>query len=167
MRPMVRGSGALVLVIAASVLMSGCGGADPDMGSSLSVSDAKVLTQQTETKIIDSLPRSKVVDVRRVDPGVLMSCSAEGLVNWAGGATVTTTGDIDFDAVLRSIQDRFDADGEYLTELATRDGAPRLTIQKDGANWISGPLAGGTEFHISSFSPCFPLPEGTHPSDKY
>ena len=92
------------------------------MGSSLSVSDAKVLTQQTETKIIDSLPRSKVVDVRRVDPGVLMSCSAEGLVNWAGGATVTTTGDIDFDAVLRSIQDQFDADGEYLTELATRDG---------------------------------------------
>lgn len=147
MRPMARGSGALVLVIDAFVL-SGCGGGDTDMGSSLSVSDAKVLTQQTETKIIDSLPRSKVVDVRRVDPGVLMSCSAKGLVNWAGGATVTTTGDIDFDAVLRSIQDRFDADGEYLTELATRDGAPRLTIQKDGANWISGPLAGGTEFHI-------------------
>jgi len=167
MKYLFRGLGALALGITAIVL-SGCSGGDNEVGSTLSVNDAKVLTQQVETKIIDSIPPSKVVHVRRVDPGVLMSCSAKGLVNWAGGATVTTTGDVDFDALLRSIQDRFDPDGEYLTELVIRDGTPRLTIKnQDGANWISGPLAGGPDFHISSFSPCFALPVGMHPSDRY
>ena len=59
-------------------------------------------------------------------------------------------------------------DGVVVERRKTREGAPRVNMSgAQGDSYIASIRAPGTELTIDSFSPCFELEEGQHPSDEY
>ena len=138
------------------------------MIKSLSVAEAKRSTQEVENQIVELVPAKYVMKTTQLSKGVLMKCTTQGAVNWAGGTTITLSPSADIESLLEDIRAGFRTQHGYATSLTKdKSGDPKLEIKsRQDALWIVGPLD-KTTLDISSWSPCFPVPEGMSPSDKY
>lgn len=157
-----------VAVVASACLLSACGNGGNVVKESLTIEGAKSETQSVETRVIGLLPADVAGTVDQQSEGVLLACNPE-TVAWTGGATVGVQGSPDFEQVLDGVRDAFSGDDTYRATLTTDSfGDPQLRIETEsGALWLVGPMKNGTVISISSFSPCFPTPEGMQPSDRY
>lgn len=159
------------LTVVWAVALVGCsGGEKAPVIESLTVDQAKAQTQAVEDQIVALIPEDAAGVVDQQAEGVLMSCSTEDTVRWAGGSTVTFTETPDWDALFARIEQGLAAetDGYTVTLTSTTDGIQTLDIEDaDEGTWLISPWQGGLILHISSWSPCFPLPDGMRISDTY
>ncbi|WP_182486494.1 hypothetical protein [Microbacterium halimionae] len=138
------------------------------MDENMTVAEAKSLTQRVELEITDTIPELYVDRVEQQKEGVLMTCSSDGDVQWAGGATVYLKNSPNFEEILAAIEAKFSESENYSTGRHL-DGSREVldVIGNNQSTWTIGPSANQTTLALSCWSPCFPLQEDMSPSDRY
>jgi len=157
-----------VAVILALVL-SACSSSTPEpKDPTMDLAEAKTLTQSGERDIAALVPEANAgtVTVKEMS-GAIQPC--EGGYTWPGLLTMPVTGSVDRAAILASVatewsgksgwtvEQRESSSGSATVRLKSSDGTVHSVSFRDD----------GTEFHISSFSPCFDLGEEYDPGKLY
>lgn len=161
---------ATAAALAGALLLAGCsGGEDDDVDESLSVADAKQMTQAMELELAASVPESATASVEQDDEGMFLGCGDDRAVQWTGQTKVLLQSGANPAGIVDSVVADYANRDPYTAELETAvDGSPSAhVLGPHGSGWLMTPSADLTQMEILSFSPCFRLPEDIHPSDKY
>lgn len=142
-----------------------------DMAESLTVEDAKKTAQDMETELAAFIPGDLVASIDQRPTGVLLRCSTEGSYQWTGSTTVRIVPGkrLDAGAVTAAIVAAYDGKNSLAAVVeTTSDDEPRAHIVGvAGSGYLVSEEPDRTAVRIASFSPCFTLPEGMSPADKY
>jgi hypothetical protein len=166
---MKRGGRYVALVAATPLALGLFGCSSNEEGSGLNINEAKSRTQQMESRIAALVPKEYVLGQDQAASGILMSCG-NGLYQWLGHTHLKLTSDPDFERILRAILAGVRQDHNYDARMGKRiDGEPRADIGgRFQEFYMAAPVVDDrTDYEISSSSPCFTLPEGMQPGDKY
>ena len=158
---------AVVIAMVGSLALTGCAG--PEVNDGLTINEAKSRTQQMESRIAALVPKEYVLGQDQAASGILMPCG-NGLYQWLGHTHLKLTSDPDFERILRAILAGVRQDHNYDARMGKRiDGEPRADIGgRSQEFYMAAPVVDDrTDYEISSSSPCFKLPEGMQPGDKY
>ena len=163
-------------VLLAGVVLAGCvtggmnGGSDVSgVDSKLTVEGAKRTAMAMEREIAAMVPADTVTSIDQHPTGVLLSCEGERTAQWAGRTNVVVSSPPDADAIIDAIVAEYDGKDGFIAKRRTEvDGAPGAHIVGEyGAGYLVGPSVDKTAIEISSFSPCFAVPDDLNPSDIY
>ena len=157
----------LVGMIALAAVLASC--ASTNQGSEImDLQTAKGIAMAMEDEAAALVPPENVGDQTQLKTAHLLGCPDDQL-KWSGRTTVTLLGDVDAEAMIDVIAAAWEQkDGVVVERRSTRQGAPRVDMTGTQGDFYSASIwAPGTELKITSFSPCFDLEEGQHPSDSY
>lgn len=137
-------------------------------GSGLTINEAKRQVQEMENRIASLVPEEYVQSQHHTAARSLASCGND-LYRWWGHTKLALTAEPDFERILRSILAGVKQDPDYDVRMGKRiDGEPRADIWGPlGAFYIADPSVDQSQYEIESSSPCFKLPDGMSPWDKY
>ena len=174
MRTSAKYSGVAVLLISV-VMLAGCvtGGAKGAVVNSvdkeLTLEGAKKAAMAMEREIAAMVPADTVISIDQHQSGVLLSCDGDRAYQWTGQTNVAVASQPNADAIVDAIVDRYKKAEGFTARRETRvDGQPRAhVIGAYGAGYLVGPGVETPAIEISSFSPCFVLPEDMSPGDTY
>lgn len=157
-----------IVSLVAVLLLAGCSQGE-NVDENLTVDEAKAIAQEMEREIAALVPDEYVTDVVQNSTGTLMQCDTERGYQWAGSTRVYITDGLDVEAVVASASDEFGSrDGFRVEQDVTVDGEPSAHIIGDhGAGYLVERSVDGTYMDISSFSPCFRLPDGVSPRGDF
>ena len=159
---------ALAGVVALALLATGCtpGGT---VNEDLTVEDAKSIAQTMERDLAALVPEEFVTEVVQNDTGVLMKCDDDGAYQWTGQTRVYVTDGVDAAAVVAAASDQFSGSADFrVEEDTTADGEPRAhIIGEGGEGYLLSRSVDGTYVGVSSFSPCFLLPDDVSPRGDF
>ena len=174
MRVTTKYAGVAVLLLS-GVLLAGClsGGAkgkdvsiaDPD----LTLEEAKKTAMAMELELAAMVPADIVTSIDQHPTGVLLSCQGDRVYQWAGQTNVSVSSPPDSGAIVDAIVARYQKIEGYTASRDQRaDNQPRAQVLGAyGADYLIGPSGDNTAIGISSFSPCFVLPEGMSSDGSY
>lgn len=141
------------------------------MSPDLSVNDAKESTQKMARTLAQLLPPVMVDTVDQDPEGVLIRCGGDRDYQWTGMTRVVLSADATYDgeAVTNDIAGEYRDSSNYQARLdETSDGEPRVQIfNETGEDYLIARSVDKKTVEIVSFSPCFVLPDGMSPSQKY
>ena len=129
---------------------------------------AKGIAMAMEDETAALVPAANVGDQTQLQTAHLLGCANDQL-KWSGRTTVTLIGEVDAEILIGVIASAWEQkDGVVVERRKSRQGAPVVDMTgAQGDSYIASIRAPGTELTIDSFSPCFELAEGQHPSDEY
>ena len=175
MRRATRGIG-IGVVLLVSVVLAGClgvgsnGEAVSGVDTNLTLEGAKKTAMAMELELAAMVPADIVTSIDQHPTGVLLSCQGDRAYQWTGETNVTVSSPPDAEALVDTIVARYRETDGYTARRETTvvDDQPFAhVIGAYGAGYIVGPSADKTAVEISSFSPCFVLPEDMSPGDTY
>lgn len=173
MRATTKYAGVAVLLLS-GVLLAGClsGGARKDVSIAepdLTLEEAKKTTMAMELELAAMVPADIVTSIDQHPTGVLLSCQGDRVYQWAGQTNVVVSSPPDSGAIVDAIVARYLKTEEYTASRDQRiDNQPRAQVLGAyGADYLIGPSGDNTAIGISSFSPCFVLPEGMSSDGSY
>ncbi|WP_104081719.1 hypothetical protein [Cryobacterium sp. Y11] len=137
--------------------------------TTLDVQTAKGIAVALEDETALLVPPQNVADPTQRKTAHLLGC-VDGGHQWSGRTVVTFAGEVDPQSIVDTIAAAWKLkDGVTVEKNAAatgNDAEVDMTVETGGfytaAIWNSG-----TQLYITSFSPCFELEEGQHPSDEY
>lgn len=135
----------------------------------MDVQTAKGIAMAMEDKTALLVPPQNVADQTQRKTAHLLGCGDRGY-QWSGRTVVTFSGEVDPQSIVDTIAAAWNLkDGVTVEQDAAvtgNDAEVDMTVATGGfytaAIWNSG-----TQLYITSFSPCFELEDGQHPSDEY
>ncbi|MDJ0376911.1 hypothetical protein [Cryobacterium sp. PH31-L1] len=159
---------AVLGMLTLTALLASCTMMKEGSEATMDLQTAKGIAMATEDETAALVPPENVGDQTQKQTAHLFGC-ADGRLSWPGLTTVTLIGDVDAEAMIEVIASAWEKkDGVVVKRLKTRQGAPRVDMTgTQGDSYSASIWAPGTELKIDSFSPCFELEEGQHPSDEY
>jgi hypothetical protein len=159
---------ALVGMIALVAVLASCAPTNQGSETFMDLQTAKGIAMAMEDEAAALVPPENVGDQTQLKTAHLLGCPDDQL-KWSGRTTVTLLGDVDAEAMIDVIAAAWEQkDGVVVERRSTRQGAPRVDMTGTQGDFYSASIwAPGTELKITSFSPCFELEEGQHPSDAY
>ncbi|SDN39134.1 hypothetical protein SAMN05216368_105124 [Cryobacterium flavum] len=130
---------------------------------------AKGIAMAMEDEAALLVPPENVADQTQRKTAHLLGCG-DGGHQWSGRTVVTFAGGVDPQSVVDSISAAWQLKNGVTVDQDAfntgNDAEVDMTVATGGfytaAIWNSG-----TQLYITSFSPCFELEEGQHPSDEY
>jgi len=160
------GSVALIVVL----MTAACGSGGNPVDKNLTWQDAKAATQKKELDIAALFPKDQVVKVDQRPKGVLMPCKQEGTYNWQGGTAIILTPSTPHEPLIRMLEAHY-KDSRF-TPITDHDINGDLEVQlydpkAHEAYIIGSGFHGPDSMDITSFSPCFVLPEDTWPGGDF
>lgn len=166
-------SAAAVLVVL-SFAVTGCAGSsngddvngvDPD----LTVDEAKAIAMAMELELAGMVPAENVTSVEQSPEGVLLSCDDNLGYQWTGITNVHIQGTIDNAALVDAIVDEYSNRDSFTAKTweIAEDVRSAHVVGRHGAGYFVHENAEGTAIEVSSFSPCFVLPEGVSPRGRF
>lgn len=161
---------AAALAALGSLFLTACGSPRViTVTSELTLEQAKRQTQQTEREIAAFVPPEAVGATEHNEQGYLWSCREEGSYKWMGYFRVTYSAPVDIRTVLNQIAAEFRSRGQYeIRESIHDDGSPRLQIiGAFGEDYLVDENKAATSLEVTSYSPCFVLPEGAWPGSAF
>jgi hypothetical protein len=159
---------ALVGMIALVAVLASCVSTNQGSETIMDLQTAKGIAMAMEDEAAALVPPENVGDQTQLKTAHLLGCPDDQL-KWSGRTTVTLLGDVDAEAMIDVIAAAWEQkDGVVVERRSTRQGAPRVDMTGTQGDFYSASIwVPGTELKITSFSPCFELEEGQHPSDAY
>lgn len=157
-------------VVASSLLLvAACSPYYNSVTSELTLEQAKRQTQKTEREIAAFVPPEAVRATEHNEKGYLWSCREKGSYKWMGYFRVTYSAPVDIRTVLDQIAAEFRSRGQYeIRESTHDDGSPRLQIiGAFGEDYLVDENKAATSLEVTSYSPCFVLPEGAWPGSAF
>ena len=167
------GVGVLLL---AGIVLSGClgggvhGGSDVSgVNTQLTLEGAKKTAMTVERDLAAMVPADVVTSIDQHPTGVLISCKGDRAYHWAGQTNVIVSTLPDAGALVDAIVAKYQGKKGFAAERRTEmDGQPGVEVSGEyGAGYFVSPSVDKTAIEISSFSPCFVLPEDMSPGDTY
>ena len=159
---------AIIGIVSLTAVLASCTSTDPKSEATMDLQTAKGIAMAMEDETAALVPVENVGDQTQTQKAHLLGCANDQLA-WPGRTTVTLTGDVDSEAMIEIIASAWEKkDGVVVERRKTRQGAPRVDMTGAQGDFYSASIwAPGTELKITSFSPCFDLEKGQHPSDEY
>ncbi|MDJ0378261.1 hypothetical protein [Cryobacterium sp. PH31-L1] len=136
--------------------------------TSMDLQTAEGIALAMEDEIAALLPSENVGDQTQQQTSPLLKC-ADDRYRWSGRTVVTFTGEVDTQGIVDGIAAAWKLEAGVNVEEgdATGDDAEVDLRVVDGGSYNAAIWNSGTQLYITSFSPCFELEEGQHPSDEY
>lgn len=152
------------------VALVGCAPAvdEPNVGSNVSLEEAKAEAQSMELEIASLIPDGVVASVDQKPEGTLFSCDSEQH-HWAGSTTVVLVPEADTTAVVKQLESVVRDEGRFSVESwvdVTDTYSVQLTLPGSVENYIFSEGEPHT-IRIASGSVCFTLPEGVYPGGTF
>ncbi|WP_105033709.1 hypothetical protein [Cryobacterium aureum] len=168
MKPMTLarlGAGALIVTLA----LTACAvPQNPQKETSMDLQTAKgiALTMENETAAL--LPSESIGDQTQKQTGPLLKCG-DDQYRWSGRTVLTFAGEVNPQAIVDGIAAAWKLKERVTVKEGdtTGDDAEVDLRVDDGGSYNAAIWNSGTQLYITSFSPCFELEEGQHPSDEY
>ncbi|WP_104083238.1 hypothetical protein [Cryobacterium sp. Y11] len=159
---------AVVGMFALSMVLASCASTNQFGETTMDLKTAKGIAMATKDEAAALVPAQNVGDQSQTKTAHLVGC-ANGEVAWPGRTTVSLIGDVDAEAMIEVIASAWEQkDAVVVERRRTRQDAPRVDMTGTQGDFYSASIwSPGTELKITSFSPCFELEEGQHPSDEY
>ena len=159
---------AVLGMLTLTALLASCTMMNEGSDAFMDLQTAKGIAMAMEDETAALVPVENVGDQTQTQKAHLLGCANDQLA-WPGRTTVTLIGDVDSEAMIEIIAAAWEKkDGVVVERRKTRQGAPRVDMTGAQGDFYSASIgAPGTELKITSFSPCFDLEEGQHPSDEY
>jgi hypothetical protein len=157
---------AVVIGSASALALSSC--STQQLGSGLTINEAKSQAQGMEDRIAALVPNEYVERSDQAASGTLLSCG-KNLYQWFGRTHLALKGDPDFEHIVRTILAGLKPDHDYDVRMArSSDGTPRVDVRGlFQAYYIASPSDDETQYEIESSSPCFQLPDGVSPRGEF
>jgi hypothetical protein len=157
---------AAVLVLVVSV-MSSCAASPMEETKSMDLKTAKGIAMAMEDGATALVPAENTGERTQFETAHLLGCG-DGEYSWSGHSTVSLVGDADAEAIIEAIAVLWEEEpGARVERKVARGGVLRVDLTRENDSYSAGVWQSGTILKINSFSPCFPLEDGQHPSDKY
>lgn len=144
----------------AAIPLPGTPRQEAPLNTDLTWEQAKADAQKKELEIADLVPADLVVKIDQKEKGTLLSCKG-GQDNWNGATTVTVASGTDVDAIVKSIEAHYRAQGTEVFVDTDVDGSYmiQLRLPEPGENYVIGKDIEDNQLRIDSGSACFTLPE--------
>ncbi len=158
---------AAVLAVIVSVSVASCAAPSMEETKTMDLETAKSIAMAMEDEVTALVPVENAGEQTQFETAHLLGCG-DGLYSWPGRASVALVGDADAEAIIESIAVMWEEKSEGRVERKdVRGGALRVDLIREGDSYSAGVWESGTILKINSFSQCFPLEDGQHPSDEY
>jgi hypothetical protein len=151
------------LTFALGISVASCATSPIEETKTMDLETAKGIAMAMENEVTALVPAENAGEQTQFDTAHLLGCG-DGEYSWSGHSTVALVGGADAEAILESIAVMWEQKPGVVVERLD-ERVDMTGIQGDFYSadvWESG-----TILKIDSFSPCFPLKDGQHPSDKY
>jgi hypothetical protein len=156
-----------VLALTVSVSVASCAMSPMEETKTMDLKTAKGIAMAMEDEAVALVPAENAGEQTQFETTHVMGCG-DGLYTWPGLSTVALIGEVDAEAIIESIAVMWEEKYEGQVERMEKQGDPlRVDLTREGDSYSAGVWESGTILKVDSFSPCFPLEDGQHPSDKY
>jgi len=152
-----------MLALAVCVSLASCAAPSMEETKTMDLKTAKGIAMAMEDEVTALVPAENAGDRTQFETAHLLGCG-DGQYTWPGRSSVALVGGADADAILESIALMWEQKPGVTVERKDE----RVDMTGTQGDFYSADIwESGTILKIDSFSPCFPLEEGQHPSDKY
>ncbi|MEC5182953.1 hypothetical protein RCH12_000396 [Cryobacterium sp. MP_3.1] len=152
-----------VLALTVSVSVASCAMSPMEETKAMDLKTAKGIALAMEDEAAALVPVENAGEQTQFETAPLLGCG-DGLYSWSGRSSVALVGGADAEAILESIAVMWEQMPGVVVE--RQDERVDMTGSQ-GDFYSAGVWESGTMLKIDSFSPCFPLEDGQHPSDEY
>jgi len=161
--------GSVVLIVV--LMTAACGSGGNSVDKNLTWQEAKAATQKKELEIAAVIPHDLVTKIDQLPKGTLMSCGQtqvydedERTYKWTGGTDIFLIPGTPQEPLIRAIEEHY-KDSRFTTIVDRRlEGTLRIQLYDEAnreAYVIGSGFNGPDSVSITSYSPCFELPEET------
>lgn len=138
-------------------------------GTSLTPEQAKSESLRMQDELVALVPAGWIAERRTEQTAHLRGCAADGLYSWSGFTGLTLNGTHDTDELVTAVASAYAESSLAVKVDKNPNGLRRVSLTgEDGANYLVAPSPKGQGgLSIYAGSPCFLLPDGMSPLDKF